>query len=277
MKNLIWLASYPKSGNTWLRVFLSNYFSDLSSPLTINALSLNLRANDNSLLEKFADIEPSDLNFKELLQLRSDVFKELSLKSNKKVFLKIHDAFQDKEEKIPFIPKENTFGIIYLIRNPLDVAVSFSHHEGKPIDEIINFMADEEAVLGNNHSGYHRLSPEKLTSWSSHVNSWTNSGIRLLLVRYEDLLENPYSAFQKVAHFIDGKVSPEKLEKAIRFSDFSFLQKQEEKEGFKEKNMKTLKFFRKGKSGGWKKELNKEHINQIIKNHDSVMKKYGYL
>jgi aryl sulfotransferase len=76
MRNIVWLASYLKSGNTWLRTLLSNYYSDSANPLNINELRFSLKANDNQLIEKYADLEPSELTFQELECIRPNIFKK---------------------------------------------------------------------------------------------------------------------------------------------------------------------------------------------------------
>ena len=253
MKNIVWLASYPKSGNTWLRTLLNNYYSNDLEPSNINKLSISLKMNDSQLIEKYADLEPSELTFHELEYIRPNVFKKMAEETSEKLFVKTHSAYFETSIQEPVIPLQNTIGIIYLIRNPLDVVVSYAHHESKSIDEMIDFMNDENAIIGNLKSSFHRLSPERMYSWSKHVLSWTKPELPVLLVKYEDLLANTETTFSRILHFLNVEISKESLLKAVEFSAFEILKKQELDSGFKEKNLRTKQFFRKGKVGNWMK------------------------
>lgn len=277
MKNLIWLASYPKSGNTWLRAFLSNLTFQEDKPIGINQMTPKYKANDKVLIEKYADIEPSELTDDELLRLRPKVYAEHSINSPNFPFLKIHDAYFMTSENEPIVPSNHTLAVVYLVRNPIDIAVSLAHHQQEPIDDIIDFMANDKAVINKERSYYHSQTPEVLFSWSKHVESWTKSGLNILEVRYEDMHEKAFETFSEISKFLKLDFSDTQIKRAIEFSDFSILKDQEEQHGFIDKNLKAPSFFRKGKVGTGRKELSANQIDRITKNHMETMHRYNYL
>lgn len=277
MKNLIWLASYPKSGSTWLRAFLSNLFFAEDEPINISKLMPKYWANDRRLIEKYADLEPSELTDREVLGLRTEVYKQHSIASPNFPFLKIHDAFYMNEDKVPLIPLENTFKAVYLVRNPLDVAVSFAHHQQQSFDEIIQFMADKKAVLGKNSYSYNPNSLEILLSWSEHIQSWLSSKTDLLILKYEDMQEDSLKTFNTLVQFLELDYSEEAIIKAITFSDFSILKEQESRAGFSSKNLNSnASFFRKGKVGSGKEELTADQVERIRRDHKEMMNHFNY-
>tara|TARA_B100001109_G_scaffold255669_1_gene259905 strand:+ start:4609 stop:5442 length:834 start_codon:yes stop_codon:yes gene_type:complete len=277
LKNLIWLASYPKSGNTWLRAFLSNLTYETNEPVNINKMTPKYRANDKMLIEKFTNLEPSELTESELFNLRPMVYTELSKVSPNYPFIKIHDAYQQTAKGDFIIPSAHTHAVIYLVRNPIDVVGSLAHHQNKSYDETIKFMADDKATINQSSSYYHRLAPEVLLSWSNHLKSWINSGLNLLPIKYEDMHHKPLGTFTKIVEFLGFDYSESQIKKAIAFSDFKVLKNQEQQTGFIDKNMNSPNFFRKGQVNSGRKELSQKQIDEVKRNHFTMMKQMGYL
>jgi len=277
LKNLIWLASYPKSGNTWLRTFLTNLLIEKNAPADINQLIPRYWANDNILIEKYIDVEPSELTEDELLSLRPKAYVEYSNSNENFLYLKIHDAYFHVNENESIVPADQTYKVIYVIRNPIDIVGSFANHQGESYDEIIDFMNRDDALLNQQGSSYHRFSPERLYSWSRHVESWTKSGLSVLVVRYEDMQSNPRDTFFKISEFLQLNKPIEEVEKAIQFSEFKLLKRQEEISGFGAKNKKATNFFRKGKVGSGTHELSQTQIKKILADHESIMKQFKYI
>lgn len=277
MKNLIWLASYPKSGNTWLRAFLSNLYFEAEEPVSISRMIPEYWANDKRLIEKYADVEPSELTDSEVSKLRPEVYKQHSLAAPNFPILKIHDAYHTNENNIPIIPVECTFKVVYLVRSPLDIAVSLAHHQQQSFDKTIEFMSDSKAVLGKDSFQYNPNSLEILQSWTQHVKSWLNSDTDLLIVKYEEMQLAPLKTFSKLVKFLELDYSENAIKKAIAFSDFNILKEQEHKEGFSGKNIKSNNlFFRKGKIGSGKEELSLNQIERIKLDHKEMISYFNY-
>lgn len=281
MNGIYWLVSYPKSGNTWLRAFLTNYLGDSGKPADINHLQAGQHVTSRDLFDEWTGIDSTDLTWEEIEHYRPLMYEQMAadIKFDGPFFTKIHDAYTYNGDRRPIFPKKATAGVIYIIRNPLDVAASYAHHENKGVDEIIELMAsDTHAMLSNKEILYDHL-PMKLLSWSSHVNSWTGiSGeLDIHVVRYEDMAAKPEAAFAGVIDFSGMDVDRQKVRNAIEFTRFERMQAQEKEKGFIEKQPTAKSFFRKGRAGSWRKELTKSQVRCIKASHGNVMRRYGYL
>ncbi len=278
MSDIIWLASYPKSGNTWLRVFLANYQSKHERPVDLNALGVGQIASNRSLFDEALGIESSDLTADEIERARPSVYRRVAAEASETVLLKTHDAYTITSAGEPWVPSDATRGAIYIVRNPLDVAVSFAHHIRKPIGAAIERMAEPDAALAKETEHLNTQVRQKLLTWSGHVISWLEQKeFPVHLIRYEDMLASPVESFGAAVRFIGWEYDTARIEQAVRFSAFENLQRQESEAGFKEKPLGMVAFFRKGKAGSWREELNKNQIEKIMHDHGAVMRRLGYL
>ena len=277
MSKIVWLASYPKSGNTWLCIFFANLQNDLETPADINQIKIHI-ASGRNLFEQAMGVETGDLTITEINNLRPKVFAHLADHSPSTLIFKIHDAFPYTPVGLPAITTEFTAGAIYIIRNPLDVALSFAAHCGISTDRSIRDMADEQMVLVDFGGQFSVQLNQPTRSWSSHVKSWFDQPfIPVHLVRYEDMLQNTVETFTLAARFAGLPDSPEQIQKAIQHSSFEALQQQEQRNGFREKSAAADSFFRKGRRGYWREELTLEQAARIIADHSEVMRRFGYL
>jgi hypothetical protein len=277
-KNIVWLASYPKSGNTWFRIFLSNLLGKRDEPADINELEGGPIASSRQLFDEATGLSSADLTSAEIEELRPEVYRYIAANSESLMFHKIHDAFTLTSSGIPIIPAEATKGVLYFIRNPLDVAVSFSHHSNTSCKTVIGQMNDNDFAFCSRKDKLHNQLYQKLLTWSNHVRSWVDdSKLPLMVVRYEDLKTQPFETFKAAAEFAGLKYEDSDIERAIRFSDFSVIKDQEKKKGFKEKTPDSDQFFRKGIIGSWKEELKTEEIENIIFQHNEIMKRFHYI
>ena len=277
-KKIIWLASYPKSGNTWFRVLLSNYLNDDGKPMEINNLFETPIASSRNLFDEITGVPSSDLTHEEIDRLRPSVYEYLAKNSNDLLFHKVHDAYTYNSEGRPLFPESVSRAAIYIIRNPLDVAVSFSYHLSRSMDFTIDKMNDPAFAFCEKSDKMTNQLRQKLLTWSEHVKSWTDgSSLKKHIIRYEDLKKNPYQTFKEAIGFIGLELDEDRLEWAVAQSDFTNLRNQEEEKGFHEKAQNTKFFFRKGMTGSWKEELSEGQIKKVIENQDKMMQKFGYL
>ena len=279
MGNINWIASYPKSGNTWVRIFLINLlYPDLKTK-AINELSLAPNAANRNLFDEYSGINSSDLTDLEIQQLRPAVFESLSKITKNQLFLKIHDVFGTFSNKQILISKEASKSIIYIIRNPLDIAVSFAKFKNTSIDQIISEMEDPENTLAkSNKYNFKMRLPQKIASWSEHVISWTQqTDVPILVIRYEDILNDTFLFFKDIVSFLGLSYSVKEIRSAIKKSSFEKLKEDELNFGFGEKYASTDLFFRNGVSGEGIKKLSTQQIDRIIKKHQKIMLLYGYL
>lgn len=277
MAEIVMLSSYPKSGNTWVRIFLTNLITDKEVPASINNIRTQGIAAGREIFDVISGIEASDLTFDEIDNIRPDIYKYIVSKIDEDIFMKIHDAYTFLENGDPLIPSDG-IKAIYIIRNPLDVAISYSYHCNCSIDKAISDLCDKNCCFSGETEGLNWHLRQRLLTWSDHVESWVdNTEISVHVVRYEDMKNNPFETFKNAAIFAGLSYDDEKIKKAIEFSDFKILNREEKKNGFKEKKAIDTLFFRKGKIGDWRNYLSEEQVGLIIKEHKGVMKRFGYL
>ena len=273
MGGIIWLASYPKSGNTWMRAFLHNLLQDPSEPIPINELSRFTIGDTMVNWYEEANGGPvENLSDEDLAKLRPKVHRLFTQAFPDSVFVKTH-MLLSATFGVPLITMDYTVGAIYIVRDPRDVALSAASHFGTDVDGVVGIMNDPKARTWYEHQNV----PQYYGTWSQHVESWTEQRHeRLLVVRYEDMLEKPFPTFSKVAAFLGLKPPPERIRKAIRFSSFGELRRQEAKSGFVERSDRAQAFFRTGKAGQWKQQLSAEQVERLVSAHAPVMRKFGY-
>jgi hypothetical protein len=274
MAGIIWLASYPKSGNTWLRSFLHNFLRAPDRSYDINKLT-DLTAGE-SMTELYRAEDPLlDEHYTDdrVRELRPLVHRAISRRSPDTVLVKTHNALAEIDGA-PLISLDVTAGAIYVVRNPLDVAISFSHHNRTTVDNIVEFMNTRAAATTSNATNVY----EFYDTWSGHVASWTATPSPTLhVMRYEDMLANPQKSFAGVVKFLGIEAPRQRIEKAVRLSSFQVLKEQERRQGFRERPRAMDAFFREGKAGQWKKVLTKEQVAAIVSAHREQMERFGYV
>ncbi len=278
MKTIWWLASYPKSGNTWVRLFLASYRKEDAESLHINHLGGHIAAS-REMFEEFAGVDSSVLTPEEIERYRPRVYRALAARQTRPVFLKVHDAWRRGPCGEPLFPAEATAGGIYVVRNPLDVAVSYAHHAGCSLEEMVARLGDDAYAASRSQDRPGSQLTQRLLSWSGHVRSWVDdSGLPLLVTRYEDLLADPAAAFTAIVRFAGLPVDPERLRRALDDTRFDRLQAQETEEGFAERGPgSTRPFFGKGRAGSWREELSPELARRVVDAHRDTMRRFGYL
>jgi hypothetical protein len=277
MGGIYWLASYPKSGNTWLRSFLHNLVTDGDTPADINELSTGQIASSRGWLDGVLGFDTAELGADEVDRLRPAVYR-WSLREAQIGYHKIHDAYTDTADGEPLVSREATRGAIYIVRNPLDVAPSAANHWQVDLDASIARMGRHDMALANSRRGLPDQARQRLLSWSAHVLSWVDApGLRCQVLRYEDMLARPLESFSRAAGFLELPQDRGRIEKAVRFSDFKLLSQQEADKGFRERPPRAARFFRQGTSGGWRQALSAAQIQRIIADHGAVMRRFGYL
>lgn len=273
MGAIVWLASYPKSGNTWMRAFLHNLLVNPGKPADINELDKFCLGEDKALYYNHFDPKPcSEMTADEIATLRPKVHDLLTQSFPDSVFVKTHN-FMGSAADVPLVTMECTAGAIYIVRNPLDLVLSYSHHYGYTIDEAIRSLADFGAGTVTTDMNVR----QNFSTWSNHVMSWTQTPLPgLHLVRYEDLLSKPFKTFAKVVKFLGLDARRERLQRAIANSSFKVLRKQEDEHGFVERSQHA-RFFRVGQAGQWRKNLSPEQIAAIVSTHREQMTRFGYV
>lgn len=279
MGGIYWLASYPKSGNTWFRTVLANYLSESDQPVGINDLNIGTIASSRAWADEVLGVDTADLTQNEIDKLRPEVYRwTVTEKPDLVRYHKIHDAYSQRPDRTPIVDSVATLGAIYILRNPLDIVPSLANHDGIELDLAIDHMADPLHCLARSRIKIPRQLMQHIGSWSQHVESWADAtGIRVEILRYEDMQSDPVSAFGSAFNFMELPTQPRKLESAIIASKFEKLAAQEDAVGFIDRPAKNKKFFRKGIVGDWRETLNAAQIDRVIQSHSSVMRRFGYL
>jgi hypothetical protein len=269
-----WLASYPKSGNTWVRMFLNAAITRF--PCRLNSVYQYV-AGDlvPAAYQSVLSVPLDRIGTREAVYCRPAALVNQLAQVNRDLCLKTHHA-QLTIDDIPLCPAKLSKGAVYLVRDPRDVCLSFARHMGVSADEAIAMMARPHctiAVKGGPLFHY-------LTSWSAHVRSWldTRSPIPTALIRYEDLVAYPLATFRALcgALGLDDHIDDDALRYGVEQAAFDRLKKAEERQGFAETGNKQDSFFHRGRAGRWRDELTAEQVARIERDHGEVMAELGY-
>ncbi|MCA8930877.1 MAG: sulfotransferase domain-containing protein [Rhodospirillaceae bacterium] len=271
---IVWLASYPKSGNTWMRGFLANYLSGSGKPVHINDLArFSFGEHKAEYFERLAGRPFDELDAGTINALRPKVQRYIASQDQNTIFVKTHSAVVELAG-VPTIAADVTAGALYIVRNPLDVAVSYAHHMGITYDKAVEELARSTTQLATTRHYAFQL----LGSWSNHVTSWiAQKAVLFGVVRYEDMARRPEDTFGKVVRALKTPVDKARLRQAVKNTAFGTLRAMEEDSGFIEASRKAERFFRKGKVGDWRSELSADQVARIVADHGAMMRRFGYL
>tara|TARA_B100000963_G_scaffold361506_1_gene397283 strand:- start:340 stop:1173 length:834 start_codon:yes stop_codon:yes gene_type:complete len=276
---IIWLASYPKSGNTWVRLFLNSLIFTTDVTVNIN----NIKLGQFPIRRYFKDLTSNIDDVKEFIQNCNHAQSKINL-DNKIKFFKTHNALWKIGEHC-FTNDENTKGIIHIVRDPRNVITSIkNHYNYESYEEAFDFMNDENKIIGIKGSTNEEDLPTPISSWKQHYNSWknlVNFKSEYILIKYEDLLKDPINEFTKITSFIekisDTRFIEKNILKSIENTKFDNLREQEEINGFKEGPKNSNKFFNLGPQNDWKNLLDKNMKNKIEICFKTEMQDLGYL
>ena len=269
---IIWLASYPKSGNTWVRSLLSAYYYTKNGNFNFELLK-NINVYPQ---QKYFDVKidkPGEINS------YWDVSQEKIISEKKIKILKTHNSLLVLNGK-DFTKPKYTLGIIYIVRDPRNVITSLKNHYDLDYEQSLNFMLNEKKYLydiqkKNDYADFHFLS-----SWSNHYKSWINNNLfKKMVIKYEDLENNTFKTLKNLIIYINSllqvneKIDEIKINNCIKTTNFEILKHKEKKEGFPEnvyskKTNKEIDFFHLGPKNKWEKVVPKEFhekINNIFK------------
>lgn len=273
----VWLASYPKSGNTWTRAFLHNLFKAISGEddiQDINGLNrFTVSVSGRDLYAEKLGFRPTDQHREQTAAVRHQVQRYVAEQFEGLIFAKTHQALT-VDRGSTTIDFEVTAGAVYIVRNPLDVVISLAHHLGQPVDRAIAIMGTRNIELDVTDIQVH----EVIGSWSQHVLSWTRKPHQAIYVmRYEDMLAAPKATFDALARHLLMAPTAAQLADAIDRSSFDRLRAQEEADGFRERPQHLNCFFREGRAGQWKDILTSQQVDRIVRDHREQMARFGYL
>ena len=277
---IIWIASYPKSGNTYLRSFLASYYYSEDGNFDFNQL-LKIHQFPNIKLSKF--IPKTKEEASENWMFNQNTF----FKRDKLNLVKTHNCLYPYK-KNNFTSKNQTIGAIYIVRDPRNLITSLKHHYSIDYEKAMELMLDENSSLLEKSHDKDFSNFTYLNSWSNHYNSWKNSSdFKTLFIKYEDLEKNRTEIFKKIIFFVNEitennqKINEKKLSNSIKTTNFSNLKNKELNEGFEEsvysKNTgKKISFFNLGFNNRWQKKLPIDIKNKANKIFEKSLNELDY-
>lgn len=274
MSGIVWLASYPESGNKLTQSLLHNLISGRPEGRYINKFqkSFHFEANSEWYEDKVVGT-PQTVTPELLAQARPKVQEALANLNPGSSFVSTHNCLGALYGQ-PLINAAVTAAAIYTIRNPLDVAVSMLPYFNQDPDLVIKQLNNAQAMT--NVTDHHV--PEVLSSWSAHVASWVNKPNKILhVVRYEDFLTDLAGTFQGIVDFL--KLSPEedRMARALKNGSIEASLQHEQTGGFSELRRFDGAFFQHASQGRWRELLSDDQVQQIISPHRAMMEKFNYI
>ena len=282
----IWLASYPKSGNTLIRALLASHFFSKDGFFNFEIIKNIKQFPDSRVFENLGiDINNEKEVLKNYIRAQESINQKNSIQ-----FLKTHSYLFNINNN-PFTDLNNTLGAIYIVRDPRNVVTSYAHHNSITIEESADRMISS-LEYGGKTSSDHISDRTKvyMGSWGSNYNSWKSfkpTG-KYLLIKYEDILLNKEKVLINILEFvhklkgINFVIDKKKIDNVIQSTSFEKMKDMEKKEGFIEAkvNLKTGKkipFFNLGSKNIWKNNLDNKIINKIENSFKKEMIELGYL
>ena len=270
LQRIIWLASFPKSGNTWVRSFLANYFQPPGKTLDIN--SLRYFTTSDVRQDYFDQAKGGPFRgrtIEDWIAVRPKALRLIAAAKSGHHFVKTHCQVA-RIGAVDVILPEVTAAAVYILRNPFDVAPSYARHLSLDLDAAIERMATRLAV----HANENRVM-EFIGRWDKHIVSWTSApGLPLHVMRYEDMLADAEKAYRALLGFLRVPVDEAQLSRTLKATSFQVLQKQEVEKGFGERPKEMKQFFATGAAGGWRDALSPAQVARIRSEFLPVLEKW---
>jgi hypothetical protein len=275
---LVLVSSYPKSGNTWVRMVLEQLRREPDWKFSINEMPTGYYGHAHRLLfDALSPVNASDLFTEELHAMLPHVYRSLANSTDTVKVLKVHDACRRVGSGEWLYPEDAVDSVIFLVRHPFDVAVSLAPHLDITIPEAVDFMATGK-VSGNAPAGLDLPLPENLASWSENIVSWLDhSPHKVTLTRYEDLHAAPLTHFTRIAKAAGFDPKEEDIARFLEATRFEKLREEEKQSGFRERPKTSTTFFREGKPRSWEGKLDDALRQKLVQDHGAVMARLGYL
>ena len=276
-QSLLWLASFPRSGNTFCRILLANYFAAAERPYDINGLNDFIPADTNAALwQTLIDEPPGEDIKRQSWKLRPAFIERYRTlpKSVPVAALKTHTANLGAFGSSGFSFRENDRAI-YIVRHPLDILLSYADFNNRSLDSAIDMMTQAGTLIQVDHLG----GIEVRGSWNEHVSSWVlTPPCPLLLIRYEELRQSTEEVLMGILKFLGAPVLPDRVRQAVEASRFDKVREQESARSFNEApgSLQSGHFFRKGTSLQWLRELAPEQAYRLADACADLMRRLGY-
>ena len=274
----IWLASYPKSGNTWLRLALKSLQAG-GAPIALSELNDYARmAIGRHLFDGVLEADSGNMTDAEIEALRP-AFHDLHFGTGEQAELcKIHDCWFRTSDGRAVFDRHHTRAALYIVRDPRDVVVSWARFMAGSLDWSIRFLANSEARLGPDADRINSAIAQRIGGWSDHAASWIDqSGLAPLVIRYEDMHADLPTTLALVAAHLGWDAPESAIAGAVAATRFERLADEEARSGFRGKPESAARFFHTGRSGGWRDVLTPDQAARVATDHHAMMHRFGYL
>lgn len=245
---IYWIASYPRSGNSWARAFLTSLITDGVRGKSGKPPEIIPDENYGRFYRPFLEKPIEAASDAELALVRPRVHRLLAEKTQNFLLLKTH-SLMGVHNGTPTVTFDVTAGAIYFVRNPLDVAVSYGKVEQRGVDRAITSMNRPGRVPARLANRAYEI----LGSWNENVESWTKPHDRILVLRHEDMLANAKAEFRRIVQFLKMEVNEEQLARALEDTE-------------------SLS----GHGGQWREALTEEQVAALVTPNELLMKRFGY-
>jgi len=273
MSSTAWLASFPKSGNTWIRSLLSAL--ELDTDPDLNSLDAG-RGHDR--VDGWLGISLSDLDDSEAIQIERRSWASADTQS---------PGYHRRKTHHPWIPAADGFPArwqpagaraIYIARDPRAVAVSWAHHNGFSHEEAVEGMGGRSEWRGKQLHPHLAHGGREPGSWTDHVQGWRDqTELPMLFLTYEQLSAEPVASLSDIASWLEIQTDEAACVRAVERCGFTRLAARELAEGFVEQASLDRVFFRRGRTDSWREELSPELADRIEQDHGPLMEELGYL
>lgn len=260
-----------------MRFLLANYLQPRDGGVDVDRLRFAPIASLRSTFDDWSGLESSELTSDEIDACRADVFRAMAGAAPSTIFLKIHDAWRREAAGRPLFPADVTLRVIYIVRDPVDIAVSLAHHMDVDNTTAVRWMCDDGFLLVPSRRSLDSQLPQLVGSWTSHVGSWLDeSELPVTVVRFEDLVRNAAAQLSKILVDIGEEVDAGRVAKAVGDASFARLQQQERERGFPERLSRATNFFRSGRAGEGRRVLTHGERERLRLAHLAAMRRFDY-
>lgn len=280
MPRTIWLASYPKSGNTWFRIFLANLLNPEQAPVDLNHLPERTPiASSRGHFDDLLGVPSALLTQAEIDRLRPAADAELVRLWDEALLLrKAHDGYQRLPDGIPIMGQGPAFAALYILRDPWDVAVSMTNHFNCSLEQAVENLCNPAFAMAKSHKGLNGQLRQDLGTWEAHATGWLQAPLDICLLRYEAMKAAPLREFRRAVRFLGLKHDDGAIEAALDACRFERLQQQEQAMRFREAPTTTRTFFRRGQIGEGLAQLSaaqREPLEAMRSRVDTVIEARG--
>jgi hypothetical protein len=275
---LVLVSSYPKSGNTWMRAVLEQLRRGPSWTFSINEMPGGFYGFKRRVLfDTLSPVNAADLFVDEIENMLPGVLRRVAQEDEYTHIIKVHDDARRTKSGAWLYPEDAVSSVIYIVRHPFDVAVSFANHMSLSLPDTVALMRDGE-VISHADDMLPQSLPQHVGSWTGNAASWLEgTPYRVTLVRYEDLYADPTAEFGRAAKAAGFAASPEELARAVGGSQFERMRDEEAAKGFRERPPTSPTFFRAGRPRTWEGKLDAELRERLVDDHGPMMERLGYL